>query len=127
MSDDCRLTLEGARVFLRAAKAAGYEAHSRLKSTAGWNIDNVLLDFMGGLLSLLQLLLDAGCSGQWSQLVGDPVKFGLGFSSMFFDTLFMVQHFVLYRGAKTVAIPMAGMDSMGDAHCGLVEDVNCTE
>ena len=66
------------------------------RSTVGWNIDNVLLDFMGGLLSLLQLLLDAGCSGQWSQLVGDPVKFGLGFSSMFFDTLFMVQHFVLY-------------------------------
>lgn len=66
------------------------------RSTVGWNIDNVLLDFMGGLLSLLQLFLDAGCSGQWSQLIGDPVKFGLGFSSMVFDTLFMLQHFVLY-------------------------------
>ena len=50
----------------------------------------------GGSLSLGQLLLDAGCSGQWSQLIGDPVKFGLGFASMLFDTLFMLQHFVLY-------------------------------
>lgn len=29
------------------------------QSTVGWNIWNVLLDFEGGLLSLVQLLLDA--------------------------------------------------------------------
>ena len=69
----------------------------RRRSTVGWNIDNVVLDFSGGALSLGQLLLDAGCSGEWGQLVGDPVKFGLGFSSMFFDILFMLQHFVFYR------------------------------
>ena len=44
-----------------------------------------------------RLLLDAGCSGDWSAVSGDPVKFGLGFSSMFFDTIFFVQHWVLYR------------------------------
>jgi len=69
----------------------------RRHSTAGWNIDNVVLDFIGGTLSVGQLLLDAGCSGDWSAVSGDPVKFGLGFSSMFFDTIFFVQHWVLYR------------------------------
>jgi len=73
------------------------------RSTTGWNIDNVLLDFAGGALSLGQLLLDAGCSGEWSQLVGDPVKFALGFASMFFDVLFMLQHFVLYRAPRHVS------------------------
>eukprot|EP00908_Phaeocystis_cordata_P001282 Transcript_11368.p4 GENE.Transcript_11368~~Transcript_11368.p4 ORF type:complete len:328 (-),score=163.85 Transcript_11368:1942-2925(-) len=75
----------------------------RRRSTVGWNIDNVMLDFAGGSLSLGQLLLDAGCSGEWSKLIGDPVKFGLGFSSMLFDLLFMLQHFVLYRDARASA------------------------
>jgi len=75
----------------------------RRRSTVGWNIDNVVLDFSGGALSLGQLFLDAGCSGEWGQLVGDPVKFGLGFSSMFFDILFMLQHFVFYRATRHVS------------------------
>jgi cystinosin len=70
----------------------------RRRSTVGWNVDNVLLDFTGGSLSVAQLLLDAGCTGEWADMVGgDPVKFGLGFLSMFFDAIFMLQHFVLYR------------------------------
>ena len=75
----------------------------RRRSTVGWNIDNVVLDFAGGALSLGQLFLDAGCSGEWGQLVGDPVKFGLGFSSMFFDILFMLQHFVFFRATRHVS------------------------
>lgn len=38
----------------------------RRGSTVGWNIDNVLLDWTGGLLSVGQEFLDAGCSGDWS-------------------------------------------------------------
>jgi cystinosin len=30
-------------------------------------------------------------------ITGDPVKFGLGFLSMVFDVIFMVQHYILYR------------------------------
>ena len=72
----------------------------RRRSTAGWNIDNVVLDFSGGALSLAQLLLDAGCSSDWSAVSGDPVKFGLGFASMFFDTIFMAQHWICYRASR---------------------------
>lgn len=42
--------------------------NARLRSTAGWNIDNVVLDFMGGFLSLAQLLLDAGCARDWTKV-----------------------------------------------------------
>lgn len=67
------------------------------RSTDGWNIDNVLLDFTGGVLSLTQLLLDAGCARDWTKVSGDPVKFGLGLFSMFFDIVFILQHYVWYR------------------------------
>ncbi|KAI8371008.1 PQ loop repeat-domain-containing protein [Blakeslea trispora] len=67
------------------------------KSTVGWSIHNILLDLTGGLLSIAQLCLDASLSGDWSGISGSPVKFGLGLQSMAFDTVFIVQHYLLYR------------------------------
>jgi len=75
----------------------------RRKSTVGWSIANVLLDFTGGTLSIAQLLLDGATIG-WTGVVGDPIKFALGFVSTVFDSLFILQHYVLYpsrRGATT--------------------------
>ncbi|CDH52525.1 lysosomal cystine transporter family [Lichtheimia corymbifera JMRC:FSU:9682] len=69
----------------------------RRKSTVGWSIHNILLDFTGGTLSVAQLLLDSYLSGDWSGVSGDPVKFGLGFVSIAFDLLFITQHYILYR------------------------------
>ncbi|EFA86516.1 cystinosin [Heterostelium album PN500] len=69
------------------------------KSTTGWSIGNVLLDFSGGILSLLQMLLDAVNADNWKVFIGDPVKFGLALFSIAFDILFMIQHYVLYRNA----------------------------
>ncbi|ORY97579.1 PQ loop repeat-domain-containing protein [Syncephalastrum racemosum] len=42
----------------------------RRKSTVGWSIHNILLDFTGGVLSIAQLLLDAYLSGDWSGVSG---------------------------------------------------------
>ena len=74
-------------------------------------IGNVLLDFAGGFLSIAQLILDGATKG-WSGVVGDPVKFALGFVSIVFDILFIVQHYVLYtdRGAKTTVTAAAGAE-----------------
>ncbi len=35
----------------------------RRKSTSGWNVWNVILDFQGGFLSVVQHLMDSGISG----------------------------------------------------------------
>ena len=67
------------------------------RSTVGWPVDNILLDFTGGALSTLQLILDCANQEDWSGVSGDVVKFGLGVTSMVFDVLFLVQHYVLYR------------------------------
>ncbi|CAM9247864.1 unnamed protein product, partial [Choristocarpus tenellus] len=63
----------------------------RRRSTTGWNVWNVILDLTGGILSVLQLVLDCYNVGDWSGILGYPVKFGLGFVSVFFDLIFLAQ------------------------------------
>lgn len=67
------------------------------KSTEGWSIGNVLLDFTGGSFSLLQMFLQSYNNDQWTLIFGDPTKFGLGIFSIIFDIVFFIQHFCLYR------------------------------
>ncbi|XP_063654256.1 cystinosin isoform X2 [Pan troglodytes] len=67
------------------------------KSTEGWSIGNVLLDFTGGSFSLLQMFLQSYNNDQWTLIFGDPTKFGLGVFSIVFDVVFFIQHFCLYR------------------------------
>ncbi|XP_008551440.1 cystinosin homolog [Microplitis demolitor] len=69
----------------------------RRKSTIGWSIGNVLLDFTGGILSMLQMVLNAYNYDDWKSIFGDPTKFGLGFFSVTFDIFFILQHYVFYR------------------------------
>ncbi|XP_052774838.1 cystinosin-like isoform X2 [Mya arenaria] len=73
----------------------------RRKSTDGWSIGNVLLDFTGGSLSLLQMFLLSYNSDDWGSIFGDPTKFGLGFFSILFDILFIIQHYCLYRNNES--------------------------
>ena len=83
----------------------------------------MLLEIVGGTFSVLQMLLLAynfgencliysnfGClvyssmlsmsSDDWKSIFGDPTKFGLGMISILFDLIFLLQHYVLYRGAR---------------------------
>lgn len=71
-------------------------ANFRRKSTIGWSITQQLLDLTGGILSLLQLIIDSALQADWSGLTGNPVKLGLANISLIFDIIFIVQHFVLY-------------------------------
>ena len=41
------------------------------KSTVGWSIWQILLDFTGGILSLLQLVIDSALQADWSGLYGE--------------------------------------------------------
>lgn len=78
------------------------------KSTVGWSIGNVLLDFVGGSMDICQMILQALNTSlilicfiqildDWSAFYGNPVKFGLGLVSIIFDVLFIIQHYFLYR------------------------------
>lgn len=90
----------------------------RRQSTEGWSIGGVLMDFSGGLFSILQMFLQSYNNGgstrslkavvprltlsclfsdEWKLVFGDPTKFGLGAFSVLFDILFLAQHYCLYR------------------------------
>ncbi|KAF4107708.1 cystinosin [Onychostoma macrolepis] len=85
----------------------------RRQSTEGWSIGNVLLDFTGGSFSLIQMFLQAYNNDKWKFIFGDPTKFGLGVLSIFFDVVFIVQHYCLYRNRE----PMyRDLDDQNDQH-----------
>ena len=71
------------------------------KSTVGWSMENVLLDLTGGLLSVVQLLIDGITTNNWESVVAYPVKFVLGLQSITFDIIFIVQHYILYPQKKS--------------------------
>ena len=77
----------------------------RRKSTAGWAIWNILLDFTGGSLSIIQLIGDSFSQGGWTGVIGNPAKFGLGLVSICFDVVFIVQHYILYRNSTASTSP----------------------
>lgn len=53
----------------------------RRKSTMGWSIGNIFLDFTGGILSMLQMIINSYNFNDWESIFGDPTKFGLGLFS----------------------------------------------
>jgi cystinosin len=73
----------------------------RNRSTQGWSIGQILLDLIGGILSILQLGIDSYLQHDWSGITGNPVKLMLGNVSVFFDIIFMTQHYCLYPGNKS--------------------------
>ncbi|KAF8571011.1 hypothetical protein P879_01475 [Paragonimus westermani] len=72
----------------------------KLRSTVGWSIGNVLLDFSGGILSILQMFILAYNLSDWYQITGSLGKLGLALVTILFDTIFMVQHWCLYQSHR---------------------------
>ncbi|KAI9824489.1 MAG: hypothetical protein M1826_007352 [Phylliscum demangeonii] len=100
----------------------------RRRSTHGWSIHQILLDLAGGLLSTLQLVLDAARQGDWAAVTANPVKLGLGYVSVVFDVIFMLQHYVLYRdrapgmGAAGAKVDVAGASLLAPDEAGREEE-----
>ncbi|XP_043704576.1 cystinosin homolog [Telopea speciosissima] len=81
------------------------------KSTEGWSIDNILLDLLGGLMNYAQMAMQSIDQGSWVNFFGNIGKTLLSLVSIFFDLLFMFQHYVLYPFEKTVASPKVDSES----------------
>lgn len=99
---DVVYTVSYVKLLITLVKYAPQLAYNfRNRSTKGWSIGQILLDFLGGILSIAQLLLDSWLQGDWSGVTGNPTKFALGNVSMLYDLVFMTQHYVLYRDDGT--------------------------
>lgn len=72
------------------------------KSTSGWNIHNILLDVVGGLFSFGQNFVDYLNESSVISQVDQPqtlnlAKYALSFVTLFFDTIYIVQHYILFK------------------------------
>ncbi|GAA5868201.1 hypothetical protein JCM3774_000597 [Rhodotorula dairenensis] len=98
---DFILLLSAVKLYITAAKMIPQAWYNyQRKSTVGWSIENIFMDMTGGILSLIQLVIDSALDHDWRGITGNPGKLGLSFLALGFDTLFLVQHYVLYRGAE---------------------------
>jgi cystinosin len=73
----------------------------RRRSTVGWSIRNVVLDLLGGLMSISQLFIDAVRAGDLSGIRGASVKLLLGSVTIFFDVIFILQHYAWFPDADS--------------------------
>jgi hypothetical protein len=71
------------------------------RSTIGWSIENVVLDFIGGLCSLAQSIVDAVHANNMYLILGNPIKLALGLISLIFDIVFIFQYFY-YKNQETL-------------------------
>ena len=126
---DVVYTLSYIKLVVTVIKYAPQLLHNfRNRSTRGWAIDTMLLDFAGGVLSIAQQGIDAYLQGDWSGITGNPVKFALGNVSMLYDLLFMTQHYILYRdvgreknGERDALLERGERDERGEGENGRLD------
>ncbi|XP_028778526.1 cystinosin homolog [Neltuma alba] len=76
------------------------------KSTDGFSIGNILLDFSGGISNYGQMVVQSIDQGSWVNFYGNIGKLLLSLVSVSFDIFFICQHYVFYpaqKGVKSVA------------------------
>ncbi|XP_019458853.1 PREDICTED: cystinosin homolog [Lupinus angustifolius] len=71
------------------------------KCTDGFSIGNILLDFSGGIANYLQMVVQSVDQDSWVNFYGNIGKVLLSLVSVFFDIIFILQHYVLYPGKKS--------------------------
>ncbi|KAL6551442.1 hypothetical protein OROGR_007596 [Orobanche gracilis] len=70
------------------------------KSTSGFSIGNVLLDFLGGVANNLQMVMQSLDQNSWENFYGNLGKSMLALLTIVFDIIFMIQHYALYPTKK---------------------------
>lgn len=75
----------------------------RRRSTVGFSIGNISLDFFGGVANYCQMAVQSIDQNSWVNFYGNIGKTMISLVSIFFDIVFFIQHFILYRPKKTPA------------------------
>ncbi|KAL5581280.1 hypothetical protein UlMin_013722 [Ulmus minor] len=72
------------------------------KSTDGFSVGNILLDFSGGVANCAQMAVQSIDQDSMVNFYGNIGKTLLSLISIFFDIIFMVQHFLLYSSRRAL-------------------------
>ncbi|KAK4272154.1 hypothetical protein QN277_020745 [Acacia crassicarpa] len=102
------------------------------KSTDGFCIGNILIDFFGGIANLGQMVVQSVDQGSWNNFSGNIGKVLLSMVSAFYDIIFMCQHFVFYPTKKACKPVASSKDEIkehlvrrSDEAAGLPQQIMC--
>ncbi|KAK2366334.1 cystinosin protein [Trifolium repens] len=70
------------------------------KSTDGFSIGTILLDFSGGVFNYSQMVVQSIDQGSWVNFYGNIGKVMISLVTIFYDSILMCQHYVLYSHKK---------------------------
>ncbi|KAK7316136.1 hypothetical protein VNO77_34897 [Canavalia gladiata] len=70
------------------------------KSTEGWSVGFTLLDFSGGIANYAQMAIQSIDQGSWKNSYGNIGKLLISLVTVFFDIIFLCQHYLLYPAKK---------------------------
>ncbi|BBN04450.1 cystinosin [Marchantia polymorpha subsp. ruderalis] len=74
------------------------------KSTVGWSIGNIILDLSGGTANIFQMAIQSIDQNSTENFTGNVGKLGLSLESIFFDVLFVIQHYCLYPKREGITV-----------------------
>ncbi|KAF3444517.1 hypothetical protein FNV43_RR14209 [Rhamnella rubrinervis] len=83
---------------------AGAFMNFKRKSTEGFSMGYVLLDFSASVSNFAQLSVQSIDQGSWVNLYGDIGKTMISVISLFFDIVFICQRFLLYPANSNIAV-----------------------
>ncbi|ORX36797.1 putative L-cystine transporter [Kockovaella imperatae] len=73
----------------------------QLRSVEGFAIGTIITDFMGSVLSFIQLVVSSiYIEHDPTGIIANPVKLGLSIISLVFDIIFLVQNYWLFAGRR---------------------------
>ena len=67
------------------------------KNTKGWAIEQVFPDLGGAIFSFLQMVVVSINTHDWNTYFGNPIKMFLSVLTLAYDSIFLIQHFIVYR------------------------------
>ena len=93
------------------------------KNTRGWSIVQVFPDLGGAIFSFLQMVVVSINTHDWNTYFGNSIKMFLSILTVAYDSIFLVQHFVVYRKnnklleqeSEYTSIENGGPDSDGES------------
>ncbi|KAL2335234.1 hypothetical protein Fmac_016447 [Flemingia macrophylla] len=74
------------------------------KSTDGFSIGSVLLDFSGGVFNYSQMAVQSIDQGSWVNFYGNIGKVLISLVTIIYDSILMCQHYVLYPVKKELTL-----------------------
>lgn len=96
--------------------------HTR-KSTEGFSWSAIALDFTGGVFSIAQQLITSYLVNSWMPFSKNVAKTFLALETLFFDSILLTQHFVVYRPPESsfTLVGAGDVEVQNSVYCDMEE------